>query len=177
MIARFHIRIAIALLSTFTTTKRTIQPQTRSQKVHTHTAYNCIHNRIHVHIQMVDVELDARNTGRWRRCVRVSLAGKGLPKGWTQSARIGLVARTSATASDNHDVLSLRVFDSATEAAVQDAEGQDGDDTEDDYMVSTVIVCACTHCMNYYACLYAVLPTPIAPVMNTKKAVLADPIV
>ena len=101
---------------------------------------------------MVDVELDSRNTGRWRRCVRVSLAGRDLPQGWIKSARIGLVARTSATASDNHDVLSLRVFDSAAEAAVQDAEGHDGDDGEDDYMVSVYIYVYI--CLFAYMCVY-----------------------
>lgn len=57
--------------------------------------------------EMLVVEVDSRNTGRWRRCG--SLKDPGLPAGWARRAGLTLVA-VNEDESNNNDVLSLKVF-------------------------------------------------------------------
>jgi mannose-binding lectin 2 len=71
---------------------------------------------------VVTVEIDGRNTGRWRRCASIDLNEAGLETGWLESMRIGLTASTSSGSSDNHDVLHLRVYSAAEEATLLETE-------------------------------------------------------
>ncbi|KAG5178459.1 legume-like lectin family-domain-containing protein [Tribonema minus] len=84
--------------------------------------------------RMLEVDMDPRNTGRWRRCATANLAKRGLPAGgWPRTAHVGLVAATTGS-SDNHDVLSLRVYDTLDQAAQTD-ETEGHEEEDDDYMV------------------------------------------
>ncbi|CAM9662286.1 unnamed protein product, partial [Chrysoparadoxa australica] len=77
------------------------------------------------------VELDARNTGRWRRCA--TLNDLDLPEGWAEKATLGLLALNSETAANNNDVLSLRTFTDPEGA--WNLEAYENDDDDYDHLI------------------------------------------
>ncbi|KAG5178457.1 concanavalin A-like lectin/glucanase domain-containing protein [Tribonema minus] len=81
--------------------------------------------RIRVNENLFTLDIDARNTGRWRRCVTMNTVD--LPRGWAERATAGLLAGNQAE-SNNNDVLSLRLYKSADSAWVLEKyEGEDED--------------------------------------------------
>ena len=56
----------------------------------------------------VTVEVDAKNTGEWVKCI--DRASVDLPQDWHKTAHIGMTATTGQLA-DNHDVISLGVIE------------------------------------------------------------------
>jgi len=81
----------------------------------------------------LEVEMDIRNTGKWRRCTTFDLSQLNLSRNWLTTAYVGLLGSTSEL-TDNHDVLSLKTYDS-TEGA-EEIEAEEGlDAIGDDYIV------------------------------------------
>lgn len=56
----------------------------------------------------VTVEIDARNTGEWIKCIDKAVVD--LPAEWHKSAHVGMTATTGQLA-DNHDIISLQVLE------------------------------------------------------------------
>jgi hypothetical protein len=74
------------------------------------------------------VEVDSRNTGRWRRCATIVEAE--LPEHWATRSYVGLLAVNGAQ-SNNNDVLSLKTFSSPDAAwQLEHYEGEDDGDGE-----------------------------------------------
>jgi hypothetical protein len=74
------------------------------------------------------VEVDSRNTGRWRRCATIVEAE--LPEHWATLSYVGLLAVNGAQ-SNNNDVLSLKTFSSPDAAwQLEHYEGEDDGDGE-----------------------------------------------
>jgi hypothetical protein len=76
----------------------------------------------------MSVEVDSRNTGRWRRCA--TLTDMAMPEGWAKQSSISIVG-VNGDGSNNADVLELRSFEQPGDA--WDVEKFDDDDLEDDY--------------------------------------------
>eukprot|EP00752_Nemacystus_decipiens_P005062 g4596.t1 len=75
----------------------------------------------------VALEVDARNVGRWRRCA--TIAHLDMPQDWAQKCNVGIIAQTSDK-SNNHDLLSLRVYNDAVDAWEVDTYDEDEDEMD-----------------------------------------------
>eukprot|EP00611_Tribonema_gayanum_P028650 TRINITY_DN7432_c0_g1_i2.p2 TRINITY_DN7432_c0_g1~~TRINITY_DN7432_c0_g1_i2.p2 ORF type:complete len:258 (-),score=92.57 TRINITY_DN7432_c0_g1_i2:1083-1856(-) len=74
------------------------------------------------------LEVDSRNSGRWRRCARIDKAD--LPRSWAYRSYVGLQA-ANEDQSNNADVLSLKVYKSPEAAwALEQYSGEDDDGDE-----------------------------------------------
>ncbi|CAM9651745.1 unnamed protein product [Discosporangium mesarthrocarpum] len=80
----------------------------------------------------VEVEVDSRNTGIWRKCTKsVDLQ---MPQGWLQKSFVGFSAGTGPMVSNNHDLISFKLFNMAMDAwddEVVDGTISQGDDASD----------------------------------------------
>jgi hypothetical protein len=77
----------------------------------------------------VMVEIDSRNSGRWRTCATIS--DLNMPQGWATTAVVSLVG-VNGEGSNNVDVLNVKLYDTARGA--WNAEYEDDDD-EDNLLV------------------------------------------
>ncbi|TMW60658.1 hypothetical protein Poli38472_000700 [Pythium oligandrum] len=66
----------------------------------------------------VTISIDAKNTGEWEECYRTELL---IPEHWIEESTIGLTASTGGLA-DNHDVISVQVFDEISDAGHNDSD-------------------------------------------------------
>lgn len=77
----------------------------------------------------VALEVDARNSGRWRRCA--TIAHVDMPKDWATKCTIGMLARTGELTTNNHDMLGFRLYTDPQEAWEVDSYGDDDEDDLD----------------------------------------------
>eukprot|EP00903_Cladosiphon_okamuranus_P007235 g7022.t1 len=71
----------------------------------------------------VTLEVDARNVGVWRKCISTKVPD--MPQGWLDRAGVALIGETGKHVSNNHDVMSLEVFNERADAF--DNKKVDGD--------------------------------------------------
>ncbi|CAM9668538.1 unnamed protein product, partial [Laminaria digitata] len=74
----------------------------------------------------VALEVDARNSGRWRRCA--TMVHMDMPAEWAVKSNVGIIAQTSEN-TNNHDLLSLRMYTEPQEAWEVDTY-EDGDELD-----------------------------------------------
>lgn len=83
--------------------------------------------RLKVSGNTVALEVDARNVGRWRRCA--TIAHLDMPQDWATKCNVGMIAQTSDK-TNNHDLLSLRVYTDANDAWEVDTYDEDEDEMD-----------------------------------------------
>ncbi|CAM9385524.1 unnamed protein product [Pylaiella littoralis] len=83
--------------------------------------------RVKVSGNTAALEVDARNVGRWRRCA--TLPHLDMPQDWAFKSNVGVVAQTSQK-SNNHDILSLRMYTDPNDAWEVDAYDDDEDEMD-----------------------------------------------
>eukprot|EP00752_Nemacystus_decipiens_P001287 g1280.t1 len=71
----------------------------------------------------VNLEVDARNVGVWRKCITTKVPD--MPQGWLDRAGVTVVGETGKHVTNNHDVMSLEVFNEKADAF--DMKKVDGD--------------------------------------------------
>ncbi|CAM9959851.1 unnamed protein product [Ectocarpus sp. 12 AP-2014] len=83
--------------------------------------------RLKVEGNTVAMEVDARNTGRWRRCS--TMAHLDMPADWASKSNVGIIAKTSEK-TNNHDLLSLRMYTNPNDAWEVDTYEDDEDEMD-----------------------------------------------
>ncbi|CAM9749179.1 unnamed protein product [Scytosiphon promiscuus] len=83
--------------------------------------------RLKVAGNTVAMEVDARNVGRWRRCA--TIAHLDMPEDWASKSNIGIIAQTSDR-TNNHDLLSLRMYTDPNDAWEVDTYDEDEDELD-----------------------------------------------
>ncbi|GMH90093.1 hypothetical protein TrVE_jg2740 [Triparma verrucosa] len=80
------------------------------------------------------VEVDGNGTNDWQTCATVGGLKKQLPKGFLSDARFG-ISGTTGQLADNHDIISLQVHSSHSEAKVASVEQHESFESADDLQV------------------------------------------
>ncbi|CAM9763075.1 unnamed protein product [Scytosiphon promiscuus] len=83
--------------------------------------------RLKVHNNKVSIDVDARNTGGWQRCV--AELPIDLPGPWPYASHVGLISQTFGT-SRSQDLIRLQMYTDPNEAWTTDLYGEDQEEMD-----------------------------------------------